>query len=145
MVLNFRVGRRVAFKNLCELGLFKFNFLNFGVVTFPFDLSPINHLWFFGLLVIVNQSSLGDVASFVRVDDVVQKFITDNINVVNILNSFQLVSTVLQNSLLNKGKHHRQSLSLIRVILLVKSLFVGAEYLGQADWVTAKIVDKHVV
>lgn len=47
--------------------------------------------------------------------------------------------------MLNERQHLRKGLSFVRVVFPVESLFVSAEYLGEANRITAEIVDEHVV
>ena len=125
--------------------LINFCSLNFGIVSFPCDLSPVNKPRFVGLNIVVNDGSLGKIGPFVGVDDMVEEFVTGDIKIVDTLDGFQLVGAVFEQSILHVGEHDWEGLGLVGVVLPVEAILVGAEDLGEADGVAAEVVDEHVV
>lgn len=75
----------------------------------------------------------------------VQQLVTNHINELRALDCLQLVSASIQDAVLNERQHLRESLGFVGVIFPVEPFFVGAKYLGEANGITAEIVDKHVV
>ena len=86
---------------LIDLGSF-----NFGIVSFPCDLPPVNKPRFVGLNIVVNDGSLGKIGPFVGVDDVVEEFVTGDIEIFNTLDCLQLVGAVFEKSVLHVGEHN---------------------------------------